>query len=40
VYQLKEYESARRYGTLVALMIETAATLTDEILDLHACMTG
>jgi hypothetical protein len=36
VYQLKEYEQARRHGTLVALMIETAATLTDEIVDLNA----
>lgn len=37
VYQLKEYEQARRHGTLVALMIETAATLTDEII---TSMTG
>jgi hypothetical protein len=29
-YQLKEYEQDRRHGTLVALMIETGATLTDD----------
>jgi TnpA family transposase len=40
VYQLKEYEPDRRHGTLVALMIETAATLTDEILDLHDRLIG
>jgi len=40
VYQLKEYEPDRRHGTLVALMIETAATLTDEIFDLHDRLIG
>jgi len=40
VYQLKEYEQARRHGTLVALMIETAATLTDEIVDLNDRLIG
>ncbi len=40
VYQLKEYEPARRHGTLVALMIETAATLTDEIIDLNDRLIG
>ena len=40
VYQLKEYEPDRRHGTLVALMIESAATLTDEILDLHDRLIG
>jgi hypothetical protein len=40
VYQLKEYEPERRHGTLVALMIETAATLTDETLDLHDRLIG
>lgn len=40
VYQFKEYEQARRYGTLVALMIETAATLTDEIIDLNDRLIG
>ncbi len=40
VYQFKEYERDRRHGTLVALMIETAATLTDEVLDLHDRIIG
>ncbi len=40
VYQLKEYEPSRRYGTLVALLIETSATVTDEILDLHDRLIG
>ena len=40
VYQFKEYEPDRRHGTLVALMIEAAATLTDEILDLHDRLIG
>jgi TnpA family transposase len=40
VYQLKEYEQARRHGTLVALMIETAATLIDEIIDLNDRLIG
>ena len=40
VYHLKEYEPDRRYGTMVALMIETAATLTDEVLDLNDRLIG
>jgi TnpA family transposase len=40
VYQLKEYEPDRRHGTLVALLLETAATLTDEVLDLHDRLIG
>ena len=40
VYQLKEYEPARRHGTLVALLLETSATLTDEIFDLHDRLIG
>jgi hypothetical protein len=42
VYQLKvkEYEPTRRHGTLIALLIETSATLTDEILDLHDRLIG
>jgi hypothetical protein len=40
VYQLKEYEPDRRHATLVALMIETAATLTDEALDLNDRLIG
>jgi hypothetical protein len=40
VYQFKEYEQDRRHGTLVALMAETAATLTDETLELHDRLIG
>src|SRR5260370_877359 len=40
VYHFKEYEPDRRYGTLVALMIENAATVTDEILDLNDRLIG
>lgn len=40
VYQLKEYEPARRHGTLVALLLDTSATLTDEIFDLHDRLIG
>ena len=40
MYQLKEYEPTSRHGTLVALLIETSATLTDEILDLHDRLIG
>ncbi|PZS08516.1 MAG: Tn3 family transposase, partial [Chloroflexi bacterium] len=40
VYQFREYEQDRRHGTLVALMTETAATLTDEILELHDRLIG
>ena len=40
VYQFREYEQARRHGTLVALMIETAATLIDEIVDLNDRLIG
>lgn len=40
MYQLKEYEQARRHGTLVALMIETSATLTDELIDLNDRLIG
>lgn len=40
VYQFKEYEQDRRHGTLVALMAETSATLTDQILELHDRLIG
>ena len=40
VYQFKEYEQDRRHGTLAALMVETTATLTDEILELHDRVIG
>jgi hypothetical protein len=40
VYHFKEFEPDRRYGTLVAPMIETAATVRDEILDLNDRLIG
>ena len=40
VNDLRDYERARRHATLVALMVETAATLTDEIVDLHDRLIG
>ena len=40
VYQLQEYESPRRHGTLVAILLDTMATLTDEILELHDRIIG
>ncbi|VVE55581.1 transposase [Pandoraea sputorum] len=40
VYQVEEYEPARRHATLVAILLDTAATLTDEILNLHDRLIG
>ena len=40
VYQLQEYEAPRRYATLVAILLDTLATLTDETLDLHDRLIG
>ncbi len=40
VYQLKDYGESRRYATLVAIVLEAEATLTDEILDLHDRLIG
>ena len=40
VYQLKEYGHSRRYATLVAIVLEALATLTDETLDLHDRLIG
>lgn len=40
VYQIEEYEINRRHAMLVAIVIDTAATLTDEILDLHDRLIG
>jgi hypothetical protein len=34
-HDLAKFESSRRYATLIALVIETIATLTDEIIDLN-----
>jgi TnpA family transposase len=35
VQHLRDLEPARRYATLVALLLDTRATLIDEIIDLH-----
>ena len=40
VFQLQECETERHYATLVAILVEATATLTDEILDLHDRMIG
>jgi TnpA family transposase len=40
VFQLQQYEIERRHATLVAILVEATATLTDEILDLHDRMIG
>ena len=40
VYQIEEYETVRRHAMLVAILIDTAATLTDEILDLQDRLIG
>ena len=40
VYQLEEYEPDRRHATLVAILLDTAATLIDETLDLHDRLIG
>jgi Domain of unknown function (DUF4158) len=40
VFQLQEYEPLRRYATLVAILLDTTATLTDETLDLHDRLIG
>ena len=40
VFQLQEYEPLRRYATLVAILLDTAATLTDETLELHDRLIG
>jgi len=40
VYQLKEYGQSRRYATLVAIILEALATVTDETLDLHDRLIG
>jgi TnpA family transposase len=40
VYQLKDHEPLRRHATLVAIALDTAATLTDQALDLHDRLLG
>jgi TnpA family transposase len=39
-YHLRDFEAERRYATLVAILLDTEATLTDEILDMHDRMIG
>jgi hypothetical protein len=34
VYQIQEYETERRHATMVAILVDTAATITEEILNL------
>ena len=34
-HQIEEYEVGRQYATLVAIALDTMATLTDEIIDLN-----
>lgn len=37
---LAKFESKRRYATLVALLVESKATIIDEIIDLHDRIIG
>ncbi|MGA8660019.1 MAG: hypothetical protein WB586_28200 [Chthoniobacterales bacterium] len=37
---LRDFEVQRRQATLVAILLDTRATLIDEILDLHDRMVG
>ena len=37
---LARFDDSRRYGTLVAVLLEASSTLTDEILDLHDRFVG
>ena len=39
-HQIEEYEAGRRYATLVAIALDTMATLTDEIIDLNDRLIG
>ncbi|TWC59527.1 Tn3 transposase DDE domain-containing protein [Burkholderia sp. SJZ115] len=40
VYQIEEYETDRRHATLIAILLDTSASLTDEILNLHDRLIG
>jgi len=40
VFQLQEYDPLRRYATLVAILLDTIATFTDETLELHDRLIG
>jgi len=35
IQHLARFDNERRHGSVVAVLLETMATLTDEILDLH-----
>ena len=37
---LARFDDPRRYGTLVAVLLEASSTLTDEVLDLHDRFVG
>jgi hypothetical protein len=37
---LMDFKDKRRYATLVALVLESTATITDEIIDLHDRIMG
>ncbi|CAL8476916.1 hypothetical protein [Caballeronia sp. S22] len=40
VYQFEEYETDRRHATLIAILLDTSAPLTDEILNRHDRLIG
>jgi Tn3 transposase DDE domain len=40
VPHLRDFETTRHHGTLVAILLESTATLTDEILDMHDRIVG
>jgi TnpA family transposase len=40
VYQIEDYETDRRHATLIAILLDTSATLIDEILNLHDRLIG
>lgn len=40
VYHLQDFEAERRYATLVAIVLDSAATITDEIFNLHDRLMG
>ena len=39
-HDLSKFESNRRYATIIALLLETYATITDEIIELHDRIMG
>ncbi|WP_233874710.1 Tn3 family transposase [Paraburkholderia adhaesiva] len=40
VYQIEEYETDRRHATLIAILLDTSASLTDETINLHDRLIG